>query len=165
MNVENIRALARKLRRIRHEEHYNQGRWMQRTACGTSACIAGHAAAMAGYRPVRRPDVGEGPYETIEPDSPMPVVVCAERPKAKRKLSEVAREWLGLTHSQESALFSEFPDVDWPEPFAQRFDAAKHGAVIEGNNGVERPSRVAADLLDAIAAREVKLKRNARGGW
>lgn len=35
---------------MRHAEHFDMGTWGTKTECGTTACIAGHALLLAGYR-------------------------------------------------------------------------------------------------------------------
>jgi hypothetical protein len=127
MNVEFIRRLAKHMRRIRHEAHYNQATFARKTECGTAACIAGHAVLLADGRLPREKGVPKYfDHEAIQ---------------------DRARKLLGLSPMRAARLFCGDPrgDIQWPNEFALRFasEPAK--------------SRVAADLLDAIASRKVKL--------
>ncbi len=147
LNIENIRALAKKMRRLRHEEHYDQGTWVQQTECGTACCLAGHAAMLGGSRPLTKRDrkklghEGDGLMKT--PDAQYEWV------------QELGGQFLGI--DEESWLFTYQPDAEgrypakWPAEYALRWRAALRG------ESDERPSRIAADLLDAIADGEVSL--------
>lgn len=112
-----IRQVAQKLRRLRHEEHYNQAVVIAKTECGTAACIAGHT-----------------------------LIEIEKRNGA----SGDAAEALGLTVRKAARLFCPDPDFcaahRWPKAFAERWAGNK-----------ERRSRIAADLLDAIADGKVEL--------
>jgi len=146
MKVENIKRLAQKLRRLRHEEHYDQSTWVSKTACGTAACIAGHAALLAGAKFTKCPcGCGESFVCTLDGQ--------------RATIDEVARKFLGLSYDQSMTLFTGAPyEVrGWPEPFRDRWSNAVLGNVREGNKKAERPSRIAADFLDAIADKKVKL--------
>lgn len=158
MNVANLRALAQKLRRIRHEEHYNQGVWTERTTCGSVACLAGHAIVLAGFRTILDSQSEYGVKQFDEESGPDPAVcaIGSDGKKVKR-LSLVARQWLGFTENQAETVFSEVPHAQWPEEFALRWTDACRGINRNGENEIERPSRIAADFLDAIADGAVKL--------
>jgi hypothetical protein len=137
LNREALRKLARKLRGLRHEEHYSQGSWCNKTACGTAACIAGHLAIQAGLSPRVAHEVSG-------------------------HIAHVANRLLGPVNT--SRLFFAWPEIPfgildtdpaWPAPFSDRWRAAKW-------NMGERPSRIAADLLDAIADGKVKIEPDGR---
>lgn len=147
MNVKNIKALAKKLRRLRHEEHYNQSRFVQQTACGTACCIAGHAALLAGYKPL-------GSGSNYDPQTDMQKAGDVEF------VADVAERFLGLTGYQAGILFTGDPagkrevhNISWPEEFAIRWQKAHRGPKVKR----ERPSRIAADLLESIASGKVRL--------
>lgn len=138
LNKALLRRLARKLRRLRHEEHYDQSSWHIKTQCGTAACIAGHAVIEAGYRILPADDPFDIPLCSIEGGPPVPI-------------DEAAQELLGLDHLLSPDLFSEVPMWDWPEEFAERWKRADPKGPAP-----QRPSRVAADLLDALADGKVE---------
>ena len=145
MNIENIRRLALKMRRLRHEEHYDQGEWVRQTSCGTAACLAGHAAMLAGAKlKIHACQCGCGG------PSGGPGYSCNLDGK-DNAIADVARKFLGLTNEQASLLFSASPATAWPSEFRTRWVEAKFSL----NN--ERPSRIAADLLTALADGKVKL--------
>lgn len=143
MNIENIRALAKKMRRLRHEEHYDQGLYVEKTACGTVACLAGHAALMAGWKPFKDSEGNVCDYAMKGPEGKM------------KDIATIAKQHLGINTRKAIRLFTPNPEDDeytrWPEEFAARWEAAVF------SDSDERPSRIAADLLDAIAAGKVKL--------
>lgn len=132
-NVEALRALAKKLRRLRHEEHYNQRVWATKTACGTAACVAGHAAVMAGWKLLPQPRHDQSG-------------TCCVKGKDEGAVEVVGAEVLGLDWP--CNLFSEDPATSWPEPFRSRWKKRERSG--------ERPSRIAADYLEAIANGEVE---------
>lgn len=138
LNKALLRRLARKLRRLRHEEHYDQGKWFSRTDCGSAACIAGHAGLMCGWRPS---GTRQGTYG-IEWWS-----------KGRRKdvhASAMGALVFGLPDTS-WRLFGPNPEADWPEPYRSRWASANP----DGPHN-QRPSRVAADLLDALADGKVE---------
>lgn len=126
LNKRLMLEVARRLRNLKHEEHYNQATWVAGTICGTTCCIAGHTLLAAGLTPkqLMRVDDGDG-----TPD--------------------LARRLLGLTDAQADRLFSA-DTSEWPEEYAARF-------MNTSPWGDERPSRVAADLLEAIAQGRVEI--------
>lgn len=78
-------------------------------------------------------------------------------------VESIAKRFLGVTGKKARRLFSAYPAdrvydenmqvleiTAWPKEFAERWNAA-----LDFNK--ERPSRIAADLLDAIADGKVKL--------
>lgn len=137
LNKPLLRRLARKLRRLRHEEHYAQEVTAVKTSCGTAACIAGHTVDELKYRLVFEPrlqhDRGDLALdECLHPMTGKPVSVI-----------EAARKELGLSQDAACALFSAYPTESWPEVYASR--------LARRDDTKERPSRIAADLLDAIA--------------
>lgn len=127
LNKPLLRRLARKLRRLRHEEHYEQRAWVAKTDCGTSACIGGMAAAEAGWKLL----FGEG-YGYCRKDG------------KRRSIRRIASKMLGLAAN--TRLLSAYPTGSWPFEYAYRYEAADPTGPAK-----QRPSRVAADLLDALA--------------
>lgn len=118
-------ATAKRLRALKHEEHYNQGIWATETSCGTAGCIAYHVVMSAGC-----PSHG-----------------ALNLPFGVKK---TARVLLGLAPAEIETLFSD-DGRNWPSAFGKRFDDTVCG------RSIERPSRVAADLLEALAKGRVKL--------
>lgn len=51
MNVELLKKVATKLRRMRHKEHFDMDSYVGETDCGTAACIAGWACLLSGLKP------------------------------------------------------------------------------------------------------------------
>lgn len=145
MNVEALRALAKKLRRLRHEEHYDQSLYAQKTACGTACCLAGHVAAGLGAKFIFKKE-----FYIVNP-----FAMFATLGGRRRRVSSIAREELKLGRVAAARLFSEAPGLDWPEPFASRWE--KRCLCRRGKDKSRRPSRIAADLLDALADGIVKL--------
>lgn len=135
LNKPLLRKLALKLRRLRHEEHYDQGAWIDKTQCGTAACLAGHVALLSGWKPIFL----DGWNEAIQ----------CKQGRREGFISEVAAEALGIPRGH--WLFSSEPHEFWPDAYADRWRA------VVFNSGKERPSRIAADLLDAIADGKVTL--------
>lgn len=127
MNKAFLRRLARHMRRIRHEEHYDQATFGKKTGCGTAACLAGHAVLIADGK-LPRADAGSY-WKDFDGD----------------RIRRRARVLMGLPYVAANHLFSETPGFHWPEVFGNRF------------NHEDRKSRVAADLLDALANGKVKL--------
>ncbi len=79
MNAENLRTLAHELRA--DPESYDQSTWGYETECGTVACVAGHAAKLAGLPLNRRGSL----------------------------IAKAAREWLGIDSAAASTLFNSDP--------------------------------------------------------
>lgn len=92
MNEERLKALATRLRETQ-EANFNLGCWLVERHCGTVACIAGHAALLAG-----------GVLE--DGDNGLVVMTqLEERAGVKMTVHDAATEWLGLTSQQADALF------------------------------------------------------------
>jgi hypothetical protein len=149
LNKPLLRRLARKLRRLRHEEHYDQTEILNKTSCGTVACVAGHAVLAAGYklRLERLEPCGITDCRicaTVKPD-----VVCVD-PKTGKEVDVLthAQRALGLTGREAERLFDGGVVGAWPDAYADRWKA-----------GNERPSRIAADLLDAVADTDGEILR------
>lgn len=53
LNIELAKRLVTRLRRMRHEAHFNMSFVANKTECGTAMCIAGHTLDLSGYK--RRP--------------------------------------------------------------------------------------------------------------
>ena len=140
LNKPLLRKLALKLRGLRHEEHYDQAHWAVTTRCGTAACIAGFAAMEAGWRPFLTGDAVSSLFGTH---------YCVQSgSKRRRTIKMVAAEALGF--SPKSRIFTSVPGVFWPGEYRERWQLARLGQTSE------RFSRIAADLLDAIADGKVK---------
>jgi hypothetical protein len=112
MNVRRLRRLARFVQK--NAERYDQGEW-----CGTKACLAGHAAFLAGIKE-------EKIFNSRLFSSPFI--------KQQGFIEDIASRWLGLTSVQASLLFDgltppdNFPLFDrdlWPRKFADRYRKAK----------------------------------------
>lgn len=89
-----------------HPEEHDQNRWFKRTPCGTTACVAGTAAILSGYRPYgwipRYDDEGVVSVELTG----YVVEVGAEHPSAENIYVEpLAQDLLGLTAVQVDRLF------------------------------------------------------------
>lgn len=133
-----FRRVALRLRRLRHEFHYDQGRWVIKTECGTSACIAGWVAMAEGWKPR---NFGEYSIETT----------WKKGKNQHDDVADIATRLLGVPKIGASALFDYLggSPVRWPASYIDRW-----------NQHEERRSRIAADLLDAIADGKVRVTRN-----
>lgn len=141
-----LRALVTKLRRLRHEEHYDQGVFVDKTSCGTAACIAGQALLMAGYKPA----VGGASCDFIDPKGRVGFA------------QDQAINLLGLTPDEAEILFTAEPGGRWPDKFARRWDALP--STRRSRKALppkKRPSRIAADLLEAFIKTRGKVLREA----
>lgn len=131
LNRELLRKVARKLRGLRHEEHYDQSEVINQTSCGTAACIGGWAVILA-------------PGVKFKVDERYGITTLKHGGKEVGHILSFARRQLGITPRMAGWLFSGGPTAAWPYKYAVRLQQE------------ERPSRVAADLLDAIADGKVK---------
>lgn len=127
LNVLLLREIATKLRRMRHEKHYDQGVIVEQTACGTAACVAGWALLLTGKVVAKDVDAN-----------------TLGRPDLER-----ARRLLGLRQGGSAGgpvhwLFEAGPTPDWPYAIRHRWYSG------------ERRSRVMADLLRSIADGKVE---------
>jgi hypothetical protein len=129
LNKDLLLREAKSLRRLRHEEHYRQSTFFTKTVCGTACCIAGRILLHQGMRPAE-----------------LLVLI-----KDGQSLSDMVGGLVGLTGDEADVLFSGSPGTDWPDPFGYRWRNI-------GETG-ERPSKIAADFLEAIA--QGKIGRNA----
>lgn len=125
-----ILALATRMRRLRHEDHYEQSDFYRETACGATGCLALHTLIAAGAS-----------SETIRK--------IATDKNTDLTIWDAATNLLGL-RGEEHTLFG--VGVSWPEPYASRLRKARFSI-----NSDELPSRVAADLLEAVANGKVKV--------
>lgn len=134
-------AVASRLRKLRHEKHYNQAVYVTQNACGTTCCIAGYAVLEAGCAPADLVPLERSIHADFEGES------------RYLDIGDAAQNLLGLDDDERAVLFSSDPSDDdgWPEPYATRFKKACR------KNATERPPRVAADLLEAVANGKVKL--------
>lgn len=94
-----------------HPEEHDQGTWAERTACGTTMCMAGHAVVMAGHQiswPGTLDDESSADFVTE------PIVVDNE---TTRRIPAVAAHELGLTEEQKDAFFYESGTIEdlWRE--------------------------------------------------
>lgn len=113
-----------------HENAWDQGHWVRRTACGTTACLAGHTVLLA-----QRPVHGSlGPNDAgIEY-----MAFATDQYGSFVGIDEAAEDLLGLTYQQASRLFY------W-EPVASGVNALDQLA--------ERVLEVTGvDVSDAVAA-------------
>lgn len=85
-----------------HPDEWNQGVWAVRSACGTTACIAGHTVLMTGH------EVEWGPslVHDVEHDVEKAVAVLGEPWTPVQTIREVATRELGLTEDQAYLLFN-----------------------------------------------------------
>lgn len=67
-------------------------------------------------------------------------------------IATAAQNLLGLTDVEASVLFNGGPASAWPEKFARRWSESHE-------NEREHPSRIAADLLEAVANGKVELDK------
>jgi hypothetical protein len=140
-----LRKVAAKLRGLRHEKHYDQSTYGQSNDCGTAACIAGWTVLLSGYRL---------PLPKTAAEAADVYAICIGPDGKRLKIHTVARGLLGLTANQAANLF-DGGACSWPAEYSERFDDALYP--VKGETPKERPSRIAADLLDAIADGKVSL--------
>jgi len=130
LNKAMFKKVITRLRRLRHEKHYDQDTWAEKTKCGTAACIAGHVVMLSNeYKAV----LAEDNYYD-----------CYTRDGKLSSFFTAGKRLLGLTDRQSGIVFDSA--VWWPEEYSNRW-----------LSGRERQSRVAADFLEAIMNGEVKL--------
>ena len=100
MNVELLKKVATKLKRMRHKKHFDMRDWAKKTDCGTAACIAGHVL------------LGEGYKLKFEPHPYSPKFIS---PKGHLVDPEIAaRRILKLSEGQAERLFKA---MQWPGKF------------------------------------------------
>jgi hypothetical protein len=112
MNIQRLRKLAKYI--LAYPSKYDQNSF-----CGTQACLAGHAAILAGI-----------PVSEIINDSYSYSTILNEF-----IIKEKAQKYLQLTKEQGERLFSPtfppdeleffFPEESWPEKFNNRYEKAK----------------------------------------
>lgn len=108
MNVELLKRVATKLRRMRHKKHFYMPDFFKKDECGTAACIAGHGLILQGYK-VKFDQYGDyklfKPNGQLVPDLPgspfVPAFIAGQRE-------------FGLTAGQAERLFN---SSYWPEGF------------------------------------------------
>lgn len=107
MNIKLLKKIITRLRRMRHPQHFNMDFYGEKNACGTTACIAGHALLLEGYRCTG--------WDTFVIDSLADPVNPATE----------AEERLDLTTNEADRLFYV---GNWPKEFkaARNGRAAKH---------------------------------------
>lgn len=91
-NYELIKQLADYIET--HPEEHDQNAWGHRTACGTTACAAGHAIILAGYSPI---------WETSADDQTGAWMMGVEG--FGRFVGDVAQDLLGLSGREALRLF------------------------------------------------------------
>lgn len=94
-----------------HPEEWDQTRWIVRTSCGTTGCLAGGTALRAGYRPYEVTDViGQLTWVYVAHDDPIRDSSSVEDLTAPDprvlSVSSVARRLLGITNTQANDLFA-----------------------------------------------------------
>lgn len=113
MNIPNLRLLAARLRAPATEGHFNLASWFSTNGnswdgkgsqvihdCGTTACIAGHAAVMAS-----------------------PTLTASQLRDYNTK--GVAQHWLGLDYDVATELFNPTTFAVPDRPAVTRFEAAE----------------------------------------
>lgn len=111
-NLPLLKRLRTRFLRMRHAEHFDMSAWGTKTECGTTACIAGHALLLAGYK--LRLNV-DNKYDFVSPKGRV-----VNPPRA-------ARRELGLSEKVTGTTFSSGPrelfydgDIDTPKAAAAR---------------------------------------------
>jgi len=144
LNKALLKQVAARLRNLKHEAHYDQGEWAEKNECGTACCIAGWTLIEAGLSQRQLVTINEGDKTWNEKNAPL------RDQHFESAVAGLAQNLLGLGSDQAYQLFSG-GGRGWPDGYDDRYDAAVNG---ESN---ERPSQVAASLLDAIASVAVTL--------
>lgn len=88
-----------------HPEEWNQGYWGRTTACGTTFCLAGHVAILAGAEAPK--NISTLDFWRVRPDGSF-YSCCPESGSSLNTLhvSDYATQALGLTKGQTTALFN-----------------------------------------------------------
>lgn len=116
MNVKLLRELQDKLRRMRHKKRFDMQTLIEKTDCGTAACIAGHTLLHLGYKPIKEKDYdGRMEFDGYE--------MTNSRGKTVQ-IWPAARRELGLTQVQAEKLFQ--PE-SWPVEFGGSEDPVYTG--------------------------------------
>lgn len=84
-------------------ELYNQRSWGRSTPCGTAQCIAGHAAALAGWEPLRYHVGSDVDWSRLYPRGSSQ---SGKEAFEWRHVDSVGRRELGLTYSEAWILFA-----------------------------------------------------------
>lgn len=102
MNVELLKKVATKLRRMRHKQHFTMPVFARKTECGTAFCIGGLGLILKGYKPVF--------------DDPLftQAVTFISTTGRRCKAWPSARRLFGLTSKQAARLFEK---ENWPDRF------------------------------------------------
>lgn len=102
-SYETIKRLRKSVKYATHAENWNQGAWAKKdtsTACGTSFCLAGFIATkFVG---------GDLVFNDLFDSMTSLVSINGEH----RLIEDVAREWLGVSQDDASALFNSDNDAD-----------------------------------------------------
>lgn len=143
MNTQALLDLAARLRALPDAEFDMANWWAQSDdGCGTVACLAGHAALMAGATVPKCADsfCGSGSSFIYH--------------KHRVNAPAFAQKVLGLSNAQAAALFHSGLD-GWPVEYRQRYKCA-HPRMTQPVSG-ESTRIIAAELLEALARGEVQL--------
>lgn len=100
MNTELLRKIADQIER--HPETYDQTKWV----CGTSACIAGHAALLTGWKPATVEEMDACPEACLSGQ------LFITKGGTVAATHDVARAALGLEYEDADTLFG----GDWAPP-------------------------------------------------
>jgi hypothetical protein len=123
LNTQLIQEIANFLRT--HPEAYDQSQW-----CGTACCIAGRAALMQGY-------VWDADTFSL-----------LNKEGRRADTSGVASQALGVPYN--TYLFSAWPEMYWPSPYRERWEATLHQ--MDGETREADRANIAADFLEHIIA-------------
>lgn len=87
-----------------HPEEWNQGYWGLTTMCGTTFCLAGHVAILAGAEAPK--NISTLDFWKVNPDGSLYLCGPDDWSSEAMHVSLYAREALGLTQEQAEALFN-----------------------------------------------------------
>lgn len=86
-----------------HPELYDQSQWGVERDCGTAACLAGWACALAGYRPTVRVPRYSKPYFSWDLVNPQPLKPWSHRESVEA--GTAAEDLLGLNPDEAAQAF------------------------------------------------------------
>lgn len=105
MNIELLKKVRNRLRRMKHKEHFVMRVFVSKNECGTAACIGGHALLIAGYKPTTWDEAVQEFKEVIPPGKKKAIPIW-----------EAARQALGLDETEAGKLFVK---GRWPDQFRE----------------------------------------------
>ena len=108
MNLELLRRVQAKLRRMHHGGHLDMASFARKTDCGTAYCIGGYALLMAGYKTKTVKD--QKYLDWLAPDGRQ----LSWSDDGPNSIWGSAQKILGLTEEQANRLFI---DDLWPDEF------------------------------------------------